>query len=145
MHLRCMIENWTCKCQMIVTVVQHICWFFKASNSPMFFHINYFNLILDCFPFTSIYDPPYQIFQFPFVLHVFDVLLALLLVGRMSRLRILYHNYKRLSTQQFLVMFNSVGGLTRKRYLPRVEPLVNIILMSHGLHIFWIFSAWLLT
>ena len=34
---------------------------------------------------------------------------------------------------QFLVMLNSVGGLTRKRYHRRVEPLVNIVLMSYGL------------
>ena len=38
-------------------------------------------------------------------------------------------------------MLNSVGGLTRKRYLRRVEPLVNTVLMSYGLHIFLILSA----
>ena len=35
-------------------------------------------------------------------------------------------------------MLNSVGGLTRKRYLRRVELLVNIVLMSYGLYILWI-------
>ena len=30
---------------------------------------------------------------------------------------------------------------TGERYLWRVKPLVNIILMSYGLHIFWILSA----
>ena len=28
-----------------VTVAQHMCWFLKASNPPMFFSINYFNFI----------------------------------------------------------------------------------------------------
>ena len=42
---------------------------------------------------------------------------------------------------QFLVMLNSVDGLTRKRNLRRVKPLVNIVLMSYGLHIFSILSA----
>ena len=38
-------------------------------------------------------------------------------------------------------MLNSVGGLIRKRYLRRVEPLVNTVLMSYRLHIFWILSV----
>ena len=42
---------------------------------------------------------------------------------------------------QFLVMLNSVEGLTRKRYLRRAEPLVNILLVSYGLHILQILSA----
>ena len=45
----------------------------------------------------------------------------------------------------FLVMLNSVGWLTQKRFLQRVEPLENIVLMSYGLHIFWILSARSLT
>ena len=40
---------------------------------------------------------------------------------------------------EFLVMLNSLSGLTWKRYLWRVEPLVNIVLMSYGLHIFRVF------
>ena len=32
-------------------------------------------------------------------------------------------------------MLNSVSGLTRKRDLRRVEPLVNTVLMSYGQHI----------
>ena len=44
---------------------------------------------------------------------------------------------------QFLIMMNSVGGLTWKRYLWKVEPLVNIVLMSDGLHILWILLTWL--
>ena len=46
---------------------------------------------------------------------------------------------------QFLIMLNSVGGLAWKRYLQRVEPLVNIVLMSYGLHILWILLARSLT
>ena len=46
---------------------------------------------------------------------------------------------------QFLIMLNSVGGLTWKRYLRRVEPLVNTVLMSYGLHILSILLAWPLT
>ena len=42
---------------------------------------------------------------------------------------------------QFLVMFYSFGGLIRKRWLQRVGPLWNVILISYGLHISWIFSA----
>ena len=36
-------------------------------------------------------------------------------------------------------MLTSISGLTRKRYLRRVEPLANIVRMSYGLHIFWSF------
>ena len=46
---------------------------------------------------------------------------------------------------QFLVMLNSVEGLTQKRYLRRVEPLVYINLMAYGLHLICIPSAWPLT
>ena len=42
-------------------------------------------------------------------------------------------------------MLNSVDGLTWKRYIRRVEPLVNPVLMSYGLHIFWILSSSSLT
>ena len=42
---------------------------------------------------------------------------------------------------KFLVMMDSAGGLTRKRYLWRVEQLVNIVLMSCGIDIFRVFSA----
>ena len=42
---------------------------------------------------------------------------------------------------QFLVMLYSVRGLTRRRCLQRVEPLLNVVPISYGLHIFWIFSA----
>ena len=42
---------------------------------------------------------------------------------------------------QFLVILNFVGGLTRKRYLCEVEPLVNTVLMSNGQHKLWILSA----
>ena len=40
----------------------------------------------------------------------------------------------------FLFMLNPLGGLIRKSDLRRVEPLVNIILTSYGLHIFLILS-----
>ena len=43
--------------------------------------------------------------------------------------------------RQFLVMLYSFGGLTWKRYFWRVEPLLNVILISYGLNIFWIFLA----
>ena len=33
---------------------------------------------------------------------------------------------------KFLVMLNSVGSLTRKRYPRKIELLVNIVLMSYG-------------
>ena len=36
---------------------------------------------------------------------------------------------QELEYTQFLIMLNSVGGLTRKSYLWRVEPLVNIVLI----------------
>ena len=39
------------------------------------------------------------------------------------------------------LFLNSVGGLTQKRYLRRFESLVITVLMSNGLHIFWILSA----
>ena len=52
----------------------------------------------DGFPFSSIYGPPYPTFQFHLVLLLFDVLLALLFVGSMSRLCILYYNHKGWST-----------------------------------------------
>ena len=42
---------------------------------------------------------------------------------------------------QFLIMLNSVGGLTWKRFLRRVEPLVIIVLISYGQHILWILST----
>ena len=42
---------------------------------------------------------------------------------------------------QFLVMFCNVEGLTGKKYFRRVVPVVNIVLISDWLHIFWIFSA----
>ena len=74
-----------------VNVAQHMCWFFKASNSPMFFSINYFNFI--------IYDLTYLTFRFHLILLLSDVLLTLFLVGDMSCLCILYHNCKEWSTR----------------------------------------------
>ena len=49
-------------------------------------------------PFPFIYGPLYLTFQFHLVLLLFDVLLALFLMGGMSHLCILYHNYKGWST-----------------------------------------------
>ena len=71
-----------------VTVVQHMYWFFKVSNSPVFISINYF------FPFLSIYGLPYLTFQFHLVQLFSYVLLTLILVGGMSRLCIFYCNCK---------------------------------------------------
>ena len=46
---------------------------------------------------------------------------------------------------QFLVKLKSVWGLKRKRYLRKVEPLVNIVLLSYELRIFRILSTRSLT
>ena len=56
-----------------VIVAQHMCWFFKTSNSPMFLTINCFNFILDGFSFSSIYGPPYPTFQSHHLLQLSDV------------------------------------------------------------------------
>ena len=89
---------------------------YPFNNRPSystFISINYFNFISSLFPFLSIYDPLYLTFQFHFVLPLFDVHLTLFLGGSMSHLRILYHNCKGWSEYtQFLIMLNSVGGLT---------------------------------
>ena len=80
-----------------VIVAQHMCWFLKASNPPMFSPYELFQLYpirADGFPFPSIYGPPYPTFQSHLVLLPFDVLLALLLVGDLSHLCIFYHNCK---------------------------------------------------
>ena len=77
------------------TVAQHSCWFPMASNSPMIFSINYSNFIPSG-QMVSLFLP-YPTFQFHLVLLLFDVLLALLLVGGTSRLCILYHNYQKCS------------------------------------------------
>ena len=51
-----------------VTVAQHMCWFFKTSNSPMFFSINHFNfipwgqMVSFFFPFMVCYI---RLFNFP--------------------------------------------------------------------------------
>ena len=63
-------------------------------------------LILQCsalslghngFPVPLIYGPPYPTFQSHLVLRPSDVLLALLLVGDLSRICIFYHTWKRWS------------------------------------------------
>ena len=46
---------------------------------------------------------------------------------------------------QFGVMLNSVDGLTPKKYTQRVDTLMNIVLKSYGLHIFWMISTRSLT
>ena len=131
-----------------VTVAQHMCWFFKASNPTKFFSIKClnltfnlnFNLRADGFPFPSIYGPPYPTFQFQFVLLLFDVLLALLLVGGMSHLCIIYNNLMRWSTHSSWSCWILLG-VWHGRFLRRVDPLGNIVLMSYGKHTFWILSV----
>ena len=66
---------------------------------------------------------------------LFDVLLAFLLVGSMACLCILYHNYKGWSTHSSWSCW-----ILLVAWHGRDKPLVNIILMSYGLHIFWILS-----
>ena len=86
-----LIFNWFAYCIHLytwstqqVTLAQHMCWLLKASDSPVFFSINYSNFILDDFPFPFIYGPSYPTFQFHLVPLLFDVLLALFLVGSVS-------------------------------------------------------------
>ena len=88
------------------------------------------------FRFLSIYGPPYPTFQSNLVLLPSDVLLALHLVGDLSHLCIFYRNCKGWSKHSSWSCW-----IPLKRYLQRVEPLVNTVLMSYGLHIFWSLSA----
>ena len=46
---------------------------------------------------------------------------------------------QRMEFKQFLAMLYSFGGLTQTRYFQSVDLLLNIVLISYGLHIFWIF------
>ena len=90
------IQLYTWSTQQVI-VAQHMCWFLKASNPPMFTPINFFQLHpirADGFPFPSIYGSPYPTFQSHPVLLPSDVILALLLVGGLSHLCIFYHNCK---------------------------------------------------
>ena len=78
----------------ITTVSQYMPCFFKTSFSPMFFSI-----ILTSahqsrwFLFLSIYGQQYPTFLPQFNILPFNILLALLLVGGISHLCILYHNF----------------------------------------------------
>ena len=91
----------------------------------------------DGFPFPSIYGPPYPTFQSHLVLLLPDVLLALFLVGDLYHLCIFYHNCKGWSSWGCWIPL----WLDPEEIHRRVEPLVNTVLMSYGLHIFWILSA----
>ena len=108
-------------------------WFFKASNSLI--------IILTSshkgrwFPFSCDIWSAIPNFSISPRTTVFNVLLDLLLVGGMPLYTL--PQLQRTEYTQFLVMLNSVGSLTEKRYLKRVEPLSNTFLMSYGLHIFW--------
>ena len=119
--------------------------FFTFAHIANFFSIEPFRLLLHPirsvgFPFLSIYGQPYQtllwhiaFWFFPCFTfsgwHVFIYFTTIAWDGVM----------------QFLVMLYSVGGLIWKRYFWRVIPLLNIVLISYRLYIFWIFSARLLT
>ena len=105
--------------------------FFTVSYSSVFFPINDFNFILQGLVvplFFFIYDQPYLPFQsLPNIL-TFDDTLTL-------------PQQHGMELTQFLVMLYSVRILTWKRYFRSVLSILNIVLISYGLHIFWIFSA----
>ena len=123
-----------------ITVAQYMCCFFQTSYPPVFFFVNYFNLIPRrqmVSPFPSICGQPYPTFQPFHEILPFDVLLALLLVGGMFHLCILYHNCMGRNTCNSWSCFTLLGAW--------LMLLLNIILISYRVCIFWIFLARSLT
>ena len=123
------------------TVIQRMHCFFKASHSLMFFP----SIIL-----TSSHKGNWLPFSFYICSAIpdFSILLCTTDFRCSTNLTFNGQHVSPLYTlpQQhgmeyirFLVMF------TRKRFSRRVGPLLNIVLISYGLNIFWIFSAWPLT
>ena len=105
-------------------------------------------LILQCSSLLIILTLCHKGRWFPFYFHIwfsihdfsisplataFRYFSNLIFCGR--HVSLLYTQLQGIEYTQFLIILNSVGGLTPKRYLGRVEPLVNIVLMSYGLHI----------
>ena len=121
-------------------VAKHMCWFLNAFNPPMFSSINYFNFIhkdrwclLSFHIWSAIPD-----FSISPLTTAFLCSSSLTFSGRPISPLYILPQLQGMEITHFLIMLNSTGGLTRKRYLRRIEPLVNTILMSYGLHILWI-------
>ena len=68
----------------------------KSANVQLYQLFDLHPIKADGFTFPSIYGPPSPTFQSHLVLLPFDVLLALLLAGDLSRVFICYHNCKGL-------------------------------------------------
>ena len=117
-----------------------MCCIFKASYSRTFFPIYDFNFI-----------PWRQMFSFSF--HILSATPDLSISLRYSPFRFFScYTFRRwgfstlpqlqgMKYTQFLVLLYSVEGLTRKRYIKTVIPLLNIVLASYGLNI--LKSSWL--
>ena len=83
------------------------------------------------FPFLSIYDQSYQYFPPPALVPLlFDV--PVVFVQKTAVL--LLHTLPQYAMEytQFLPMWYSAVGLTRRRCLRKVEPLLNVVLISYG-------------
>ena len=123
-----------------VTIAYHMCRFFKAFPLPIFFSI--------------ISASSHKGRWFPFSLHIWSAIPDFSISPRTTALRCssilsgqhvsplyILPQLHGMEYTQFLVMWYSVDGLTRSRCLRRVDSLLNVVLMSYGLHIFWISSA----
>ena len=121
--------------------------FFKTSYSLVFFPTNYFNFIPQgrWFPLSFHISLAIPDFLTSTWNTAFRCSSSLTFSGLYASPLYTLPQLYRMEYMQFIVMLYSVGGLTQQRYFWRVRLLINIVLISYGLHIFWIFSAQILT
>ena len=130
-----------------VTIPQHMRCFFKTFYSPLYFPLYYFNFPYKCrwFPFFFYTWSAIPDFSTSPQYIDFRCCSSLTFSGRHVLPLYILLQLHRMEYIQFLVMFYSIRSLTLKRYFWRVMLLLNIVLTSHGLYIFRIFSAGHLT
>ena len=108
--------------------------FLKASNSPVFISINFLTLSHKdrWFPFSFHISSAISDFSISPRTTAYRCFSNLIFSGRHVSALYILPQQQGMEYIQFLIML---------RYPRRVEPLVNIFLISYGLHIFWILSA----